>query len=57
MKITDPILMLGADDRQQKVKDKAPVCDGIETFNQGMRPFAIYDDNGYMRQFGQEIKA
>ena len=40
-----------------KVKDKAKVCYGIENFKYGMREFAIYDNNGYMLQFGQEITA
>jgi uncharacterized glyoxalase superfamily protein PhnB len=38
-----------------KVKDKAKVCYGIETFEWGMREFAVFDNNGYMLQFGQEI--
>ena len=38
-----------------KLKDKAEVCYGIENFEYGMREFAIYDNNGYMLQFGQEI--
>ncbi|MBP7416626.1 MAG: VOC family protein [Pyrinomonadaceae bacterium] len=38
-----------------KVKDKARVCYGIENFEYGMREFAIYDNNGYVLQFGQEI--
>jgi hypothetical protein len=37
------------------VKDKASVCYGIENFDWGMREFAIYDNNGYMLQFGQGI--
>ena len=39
-----------------KVKDKAKICYGIEEFEWGMREFAIYDNNGYMLQFGQEIE-
>jgi len=39
----------------EKVKDKATVCYGIEDFEYGMREFAVYDNNGYMLQFGQEI--
>ena len=39
----------------EKLKDKAEVCYGIENFEHGMREFAIYDNNGYMLQFGQEI--
>jgi catechol 2,3-dioxygenase-like lactoylglutathione lyase family enzyme len=38
-----------------KVKDKARVCYDIETFPWGMREFAVYDNNGYMLQFGQEV--
>ena len=33
--------------------DKARVCYGIEDFFYGMREFAIYDNNGYLLQFGQ----
>ena len=39
-----------------KLKDKAKICYGIETFPWGMREFAIFDNNGYMLQFGQEIE-
>jgi len=39
----------------QQLKDKARVCYGIENFDHGMREFAIYDNNGYLLQFGQEI--
>ncbi len=38
-----------------ELKDKARVCYGIEDFYYGMREFAIYDNNGYLLQFGQEI--
>lgn len=27
----------------------------VEDFGYGMREFAIYDNNGYLLQFGQEI--
>ena len=37
------------------LKDKVRVCYGIETFDCGMREFAIYDNNGYMLQFGQDL--
>lgn len=40
-----------------KVADKARLCYDIETFPWGMREFAIYDNNGYILQFGQEIDA
>ena len=39
----------------EKLKDKARVCYGIEDFFYGMREFAVYDNNGYLLQFGQEI--
>jgi uncharacterized glyoxalase superfamily protein PhnB len=38
-----------------KVKDKAKICYGIEDFDFSMREFAIFDNNGYLLQFGQEI--
>jgi uncharacterized glyoxalase superfamily protein PhnB len=40
----------------EQLKDKARVCYGIENFEYGMREFAIYDNNGYLLQFGQEIR-
>jgi uncharacterized glyoxalase superfamily protein PhnB len=39
-----------------ELKDKAKVCYEIENFEYGMRDFAIYDNNGYILQFGQEIE-
>jgi uncharacterized glyoxalase superfamily protein PhnB len=39
----------------EELKDKARVCYSIENFFYGMREFAIYDNNGYLLQFGQEI--
>ncbi len=39
-----------------KLKDKARVCYGIENFEYGMREFAVYDNNGYLLQFGQAIE-
>lgn len=38
-----------------KVTDNANVCYPIEDFEYGMREFAVYDNNGYLLQFGQEI--
>lgn len=35
--------------------DSCKVCYEIETFDYGMREFAIYDNNGYLLQFGQEV--
>lgn len=39
----------------EKLKDKTQICYHIENFEYGMREFAIYDNNGYLLQFGQEI--
>ena len=39
----------------QLLKDKVKVCYPIEDFEYGMREFAIYDNNGYLLQFGQEL--
>ena len=38
-----------------ELKDKVKVCYPIEDFEWQMREFAIYDNNGYLLQFGQEI--
>ena len=40
----------------KKLKDEANVCYPIEDFEYGMREFAIYDNNGYLLQFGEEVK-
>lgn len=40
----------------EQVKDSAQVCYPIEDFEYGMREFAIHDNNGYLLQFGQEIR-
>jgi len=39
------------------VKDHVRVCYPIEDFHYGMREFAIYDNNGYLLQFGQPLLA
>jgi len=36
-------------------KDKVKVCYAPETFEWEMREFAIYDNNGYILQFGQAV--
>ena len=38
-----------------QLKDQAQVCYPIETFDWGMREFAIFDNNGYILQFGEEV--
>jgi uncharacterized glyoxalase superfamily protein PhnB len=40
----------------QRLKDRARICYPIENFEYGMREFAIYDDNGYLLQFGQPLR-
>lgn len=38
-----------------EVRRKADICYAPESFEWGMREFGIYDNNGYLLQFGQEI--
>ena len=37
------------------IKDKLNICYSIENFDYGMREFAVYDNNGYLLQFGCEL--
>ena len=39
----------------QQLKDKTKIVYPLEDFEWQMREFAIYDNNGYMLQFGQDI--
>lgn len=39
-----------------QLKDKAVTVYPIETFDYGMREFAIRDNNGYILQFGSEVE-
>lgn len=39
----------------EKLKDKCKVCYPIEDFDYGMREFAVYDNNDYLIQFGQQL--
>ena len=39
-----------------ELRTKAKVCYELETFEWEMREFAIYDNNGYLLQFGQPIE-
>jgi uncharacterized glyoxalase superfamily protein PhnB len=45
-----------ADALWQLLKDNTRVCYAIQDFDYGMREFAIYDNNGYVLQFGQPIR-
>ena len=40
----------------QILKDKVDISYPLENFEYGMREFAIYDNNGYRIQFGQELE-
>jgi uncharacterized glyoxalase superfamily protein PhnB len=39
----------------EEYKDKVAVCYPLEAFDYGMLEFAMYDNNGYLLQFGQEV--
>jgi catechol 2,3-dioxygenase-like lactoylglutathione lyase family enzyme len=39
----------------ERWKDQVKIAYPIDDFDHGMREFAIYDNNGYMLQFGQEL--
>lgn len=39
----------------KELKDKTKVAYEMETFDWGMKEFAIFDNNGYMLQFGQDV--
>lgn len=39
----------------KELKDKVEIVYPIDNFEHGMREFAIYDNNRYLLQFGQEI--
>jgi uncharacterized glyoxalase superfamily protein PhnB len=39
----------------EAAREKARICYPLESFDYGMREFAIWDNNGYVLQFGQEV--
>jgi len=41
----------------KQLKGEASICYPMEDFDYGMREFAIYDNNGYLLRFGQDIDA
>jgi catechol 2,3-dioxygenase-like lactoylglutathione lyase family enzyme len=49
------ITVTSVDDLWIQLKDKTVVSYPIESFDYGMREFAILDINGYLLQFGQEL--
>lgn len=42
-------------DLWKDLKTITKICYEIETFDWGMREFGIYDNNGYILQFGQPV--
>jgi catechol 2,3-dioxygenase-like lactoylglutathione lyase family enzyme len=44
------------DELWNKLKDDVKVVYELENFDYGMREFAIYDNNGYILQFGENIE-
>ena len=44
------------DDLWESVRARATVVYPIETFDYGMREFAIRDNNGYLLQFGKPVE-
>lgn len=38
-----------------QLREQARVCYPLESFDYGMREFAIYDNNGYLLQFGESV--
>jgi uncharacterized glyoxalase superfamily protein PhnB len=46
-----------ADALWNELRTKTKVCYEIETFDWGMREFAVYDNNGYILQFGHEVQS
>lgn len=45
------------DELWNALKDKAEICYPIDDFEYGMREFAVYDNNGYLLQFGQPLES
>lgn len=45
----------GVDALWQSLKEKVDICYEIDNFAWNMREFAIYDNNGYVIQFGEEL--
>lgn len=44
------------DDLWERIRDHAAVVYPLETFDYGMREFAIRDNNGYLLQFGKSVE-
>jgi uncharacterized glyoxalase superfamily protein PhnB len=48
--------VLNVDALWSELQGKAKVSYPVETFDYGMREFAIYDNNGYLLQFGESVE-
>lgn len=46
----------GVDEAWEQLAGRARVCNPPETFEYGMREFAVYDNNGYLLQFGRAVR-
>lgn len=44
-----------ADELWEELHNQVKICYEIETFDWEMREFAIYDNKGYILQFGQDL--
>lgn len=44
------------DELFDRIQTRVKVCYPIADFEYGMREFAIYDNNGYLLQFGKELE-
>lgn len=44
------------DELWDAIKSKAKLAYAIDNFSHNMREFGIFDNNGYMLQFGRELK-
>jgi uncharacterized glyoxalase superfamily protein PhnB len=50
------ITVENADEIWAELKSKTQICYSINNFEYGMRDFGIYDNNGYLIQFGHVIE-
>lgn len=46
-----------ADEVWSELKSKTQICYSINNFEYGMRDFGIYDNNGYLLQFGHPLNS
>ncbi len=51
------ITVENADEVWNELKSKTQICYSINNFDYGMRDFGIYDNNGYLLQFGHPLNS